>query len=164
MKDRECQMCGDLFNGTPKARFCPSCKRIKNLRYKRKTEGWKGTVLGEGRECAECGKSFIVRAGAQKFCSAKCRVDAQARRLGAKLRNGEPIVCLVCGKTIPRTGTWQLYCHEPCEGEVECIECGDVKHSSCFYDYRGSVGSKKFNRCCKACLKKRRENVKRTTV
>ena len=61
---RRCEDCGELFEGSGKARFCPSCKQARQL------AGMRAKKI----ECESCGKVFHPTNGAVKLCS-ECRAD-----------------------------------------------------------------------------------------
>lgn len=61
---RTCEDCGELFEGSGKARFCPSCKQARQL------AGMRAKKI----ECESCGKVFHPTNGAVKLCS-ECRAD-----------------------------------------------------------------------------------------
>lgn len=61
---RRCEDCGELFEGSGKARFCPSCKQARQL------AGMRAKKI----ECESCGKVFHPTNGAVKLCD-ECRAD-----------------------------------------------------------------------------------------
>lgn len=62
--NRRCEDCGELFEGSGKARFCPSCKQARQL------AGMRAKKI----ECESCGKVFHPTNGAVKLCD-ECRAD-----------------------------------------------------------------------------------------
>lgn len=66
---RRCEDCGELFEGSGKARFCPSCKQARQL------AGMRAKKI----ECESCGKVFHPTNGAVKLCS-ECRTDKERVR------------------------------------------------------------------------------------
>lgn len=61
---RTCEDCGEIFEGSGKARFCPSCKQARQL------AGMRAKTI----ECESCGKTFHPTNGAVKLCN-ECRAD-----------------------------------------------------------------------------------------
>lgn len=61
---RRCEDCGEIFEGSGKARFCPSCKQARQL------AGMRAKKI----ECEGCGKVFHPTNGAVKLCD-ECRAN-----------------------------------------------------------------------------------------
>ena len=61
---RTCEDCGELFEGTGKARFCPSCKKDRQV------AGLRDRKI----DCEICGKTFHPKATYHKICP-ECMAD-----------------------------------------------------------------------------------------
>lgn len=74
---RTCRQCGAVFDGGPRAWYCPMCRaeRAKeaSARYKRK--GKADRPLGSVDKCVICGKEYTVNSARQKYCS-DCAYEA----------------------------------------------------------------------------------------
>ena len=70
---RTCRECGGVFDGGPRAWYCPECReerrKIQKERYERRRKMGLSIVLGEsvGR-CAVCGKAFVYASARQWYC------------------------------------------------------------------------------------------------
>lgn len=111
VKERTCKTCGRIFNGGPRALYCPDCRAERQKKQHNKPTR---RPLGSTDLCAVCGEPYIVTSGLQKYCPscAKEAVHAVVRkhkkeytkknasRLNAhkyEMRsNGW--VCVICGK------------------------------------------------------------------
>jgi len=74
--ERICKECEIIFNGGPRAYYCPFCRlerqRQQSKDFKiRKTKG-DYRKLGSVDKCEQCGSDYIVKSGIQKFCP-KCQ-------------------------------------------------------------------------------------------
>ena len=81
---RRCEDCGELFEGSGKARFCPSCKQARQL------AGMRAKKI----ECESCGKVFHPTNGAVKLCD-ECRADKDIVRAWKDKQN---VRCVQVGK------------------------------------------------------------------
>lgn len=118
IRDRTCTVCGAVFPGGPRAKYCPSCKiekrRETNRRHKKTGTARK---LGSIQRCERCGAEYILDAGTQRYCKS-CSAEAirenrrpkkreyqkdydpdHAKRRG--LKEGVRL-CAICGEPIPR--------------------------------------------------------------
>lgn len=70
VKDRTCRQCGALFQGGPRAWYCPSCraerKKEATRRYKKKEHP--DRPIGSVDKCVICGKEYTVNSARQKYC------------------------------------------------------------------------------------------------
>lgn len=81
---RRCEDCGELFEGSGKARFCPSCKQARQI------AGMRAKKI----ECEGCGKVFHPTNGAVKLCD-ECRADKDIVRAWKDKQN---VRCVQAGK------------------------------------------------------------------
>ena len=115
VKDRVCTVCGAVFQGGPKALYCPPCRleinQERNRQYKRDGSRRK---LGSIDHCTVCGAEYIVESGTQKYCP-NCAPDAiravdliASKAWNAKYATPEyrralrdmalkPRICVICG-------------------------------------------------------------------
>lgn len=62
------------------------------------------------KRCKQCGKKFeLYKTQTKKFCSSKCRKQANQYKIAEKLSNN---ICLVCGIEISRKNA--IYCSDRC--------------------------------------------------
>lgn len=61
---RHCEDCGELFDATGSSKYCPACKKERQMAGKRSK-----TI-----ECGSCGKTFHPTNGAVKLCD-ECRAN-----------------------------------------------------------------------------------------
>jgi len=131
IRDRKCESCGIIFQGGPRAWYCPDCRkerqRVRDAEFKRH-----GPVrpIGSIDHCVVCGKEYVVMGGLQKYCPG-CNPDATRdvdNRQGkeyyhankevrnpvknAKRRKPDAVPCARCGKLIVRNGTCKKYCDD----------------------------------------------------
>lgn len=86
---RTCRECGVIFDGGPRAWYCPDCREVRKKLYKARAKEnrkrGKNITLGEsvGR-CEVCGKEFIYASARQRYCydCAKEAIKASDRRQG----------------------------------------------------------------------------------
>lgn len=139
---RTCRECGAIFDGGPRAWYCPECremrKKLQKDRYNERRKRGLSLSLGEsvGR-CEVCGKEFIYASARQRYCSecAKGAWKASDRRQGREYyhaKNTEEYraersrhrrevyasrqrkTCKVCGMEIPLGSYRKRYCSEEC--------------------------------------------------
>jgi len=139
---RTCRECGGVFDGGPRARYCPECReerrKIQKERYERRRKMGLSIVLGEsvGR-CAVRGKEFVYASARQWYCPdcAKEAIKASDRRQGREYYHANNTeenrtersrhrrevyasrqrkACNVCGKEIPLGSYRKNYCSEEC--------------------------------------------------
>ncbi len=78
VKPRTCRECGAVFDGGPRAWYCPDCRQARQkaaaARYNAK--GRKADrPIGSTDQCVICGKDYVVKAARQKYCPA-CAYEA----------------------------------------------------------------------------------------
>lgn len=116
---RTCRKCAKIFNGGPRAWYCPDCRAERKkeaCRLYRDRQG-KGRVrkLGSNDQCIICGRDYTVTAGLQHYCMecAPCAVKeidaaqglayyrANAGKINPrrnKSRRKGPRPCAICGE------------------------------------------------------------------
>lgn len=68
---RICRQCGTIFEGGPRAWYCPSCRaeRLRAAEARYRAKGRKADrPLGSIDHCTRCGKEYTVNAARQKYC------------------------------------------------------------------------------------------------
>lgn len=74
IQDRTCRECSNVFQGGPRAYYCPECRaersRERDRLHKQKLRAGGDGIRKIGSEdtCERCGKQYIVQAGLQRFC------------------------------------------------------------------------------------------------
>lgn len=129
IRPRTCRECGAIFDGGPRAWYCPSCRVMRRKETdKRCRRNGPLRPLGSIDHCTVCGKEYVVNSGRQKYCP-DCAEEAvrQLDREASKKwnsennfyqqryqqpRNGQKI-CVICGKPIP-PGTSRVTCSPEC--------------------------------------------------
>lgn len=130
MRPRTCRQCGKVFEGGPRAWYCPDC-RAERQRDANRRQREKGTVrpLGSTDLCTVCGKSYIVKSARQRYCpdcaaeAVKAADNAQGRAYMAKysktrIRHTDRF-CKVCGAVIPPDSPEKYYCSDECRRKAE---------------------------------------------
>jgi hypothetical protein len=108
-----CPICGVKFETTiSTAKYCGeicACKArsIKSLKYAK-------MASYEPRPCAECGREFIPKTKASRFCSKECNII-----YSNKHKKFEPKKCKCCGKEFLPNSTGAKYCSEECRAEAK---------------------------------------------
>ena len=78
VKPRTCRECGAVFDGGPRAWYCPECRenRKKDAGKRYRAKGRKAErSIGSVDVCAVCGKEYVVNSARQKYCP-ECAYDA----------------------------------------------------------------------------------------
>lgn len=86
---RTCRECGAIFDGGPRAWYCPDCREARKImqkaRYNERRKRGLSLSLGEsvGR-CEVCGREFIYASARQRYCPdcAKEAIKTSDRRQG----------------------------------------------------------------------------------
>lgn len=130
IRDRTCLICGAVFQSTPNAKYCPTCRvekqRENNVKNKRN-----GVARPIGSEdiCIRCGSRYIVTGSAQKWCKA-CSAEGhkevqRAYHSAYRTSHKEQIAayaalmrenikyCVVCGKVFGGRGP-SVTCSDEC--------------------------------------------------
>lgn len=130
IRPRTCHECGAIFDGGPRAWYCPSCRTVRQkeaaARYRKNGVD---RPLGSIDHCTVCGKEYVVKSGRQRYCP-ECADDAvrQQDRMASKQWNAEnnfyeersqrsrsgQKVCVICGKPVP-PGTPRITCSDECD-------------------------------------------------
>ena len=125
IRPRTCRQCGAVFDGGPRAWYCPDCREV---RRKERDKNYKktGTIrpLGSVDHCVVCGQEYVVKSSRQKYCP-DCAPDAvkEIVRAAARARAAErgrpegprsgPKICVICGKPFS-PGTPAITCSPEC--------------------------------------------------
>ncbi len=69
---RQCKHCGFIFDGGPRAWYCPKCRAERKKQHKkeyqeRKSKG-SSRKIGNQYVCEICGNKYILKSGKQKYC------------------------------------------------------------------------------------------------
>lgn len=74
--ERTCRECSILFQGGPRAYYCPGCRierqREQSRDFKKRKQKGDYRPLGSADKCEMCGEEYRVEAGIQRFCE-KCQ-------------------------------------------------------------------------------------------
>ena len=131
MSPRTCRQCGAVFQGGPRAWYCPECReerrRARDREYKR--VGKPARPLGSADLCARCGQEYIVKNGRQMYCPECAEIAVREKERTRKKeywaeRQGQYAdykrdaadnskVCVVCGKRFSGRGP-SVTCSEDC--------------------------------------------------
>ena len=71
IKPRICRQCGTVFDGGPRAWYCPDCRvaRKKASWTRFRSKGRKADrPIGSTDKCCRCGKEYTVKSARQKYC------------------------------------------------------------------------------------------------
>lgn len=104
-----CPICGTEFKSRlSRAVYCGelcACKArsIKALKYAKK-------VKHEPKACAECGKEFIPKSKASRFCSNECQIEYKRKNR----KECPPKMCATCGKEFVPKSNYAKYCSAEC--------------------------------------------------
>ena len=134
VRPRKCWECGTTFDGGPRARYCPRCRKERQRNNERRHRA-AGTSrrLGSIDFCQRCGKEYTVTGGLQKYCPdcskiAVAETDSRQAReyyhdhrqeiadYRDKVRPVEK-KCVICGKTFAAKGRVNITCSEECRKE-----------------------------------------------
>lgn len=133
IQDRTCLTCGAVFQGGPRAYYCPACRYVRtrktNAAYRKRASEGK-TRVGKQDVCERCGSAYTVNAGLQRFCAAcqkehrqeydrvtaldyyKAHRDRINPPRNVRRRIG-PKACIVCGKEF-KVPTCNITCSPEC--------------------------------------------------
>ena len=139
---RICRRCGVVFDGGPRAWYCPKCREVRMKLYKDRAKEnrkrGKNITLGESiGKCEACGKELVYASARQRYCPycAKEAWKASDRRQGREYYHANNTeenraersrhrrevyasrqrkTCKVCGKEIPLGSYRKNYCSEEC--------------------------------------------------
>lgn len=148
-QEKICTDCGRTFTGGPKSFRCPDCQRKINDRRRQACKYYGAErPLGSTDKCIVCGKEYVVEAGAQKYCSTKCKLIGldqyskrrtenieQKKRRKAEMRANQLYVCQYCKRPfspVVLSGMKRashLYCSSYCRKEQKKIQLcvADIK-------------------------------------
>lgn len=131
VRDRQCRMCGSIFQGGPRAWYCQDCRaerqREQNSRFRKTGSARK---LGSIDLCTRCGGEYVVASGRQKYCPV-CSGEAVAQTVRAHKRqyaadhaeqmakyksamSRDRHVCIICG-TVFDSDRPKATCSDACD-------------------------------------------------
>ena len=70
---RTCQECGAVFDGGPRAWYCPECRakryKVCSMAYARRKRNGVSLIMGESvGECEICGEPYVYTSARQRYC------------------------------------------------------------------------------------------------
>lgn len=76
IRPRTCHQCTAVFDGGPRAWYCPEC-RVKRYKARKAAYRQNGPArpIGSTDICNVCGKTYIVNSGMQQYCK-DCAAEA----------------------------------------------------------------------------------------
>ena len=76
IRPRTCRECGAIFDGGPRAWYCPECRKIREKESaKHYRDNGPSRPLGSIDRCSVCGKEYVVNSARQRYCPA-CAPEA----------------------------------------------------------------------------------------
>lgn len=133
IQDRTCKTCGTVFQGGPRAYYCPVCRaerrKVSDRRcHQRQREG--KTRVGKPDTCERCGSVYTVYSGLQRFCKACQKIHALEYDRATSIqfyrqhcdrinpirmvrRRKGPAICVICGKEF-KSPTCTTTCSPEC--------------------------------------------------
>lgn len=130
IKSRRCIVCGATFIGTPRSKYCSTCRRdVQREQKSRNKRRGSARALGSTDICLRCGNQYTVTGSQQKWCrtcSETARAEAQKayaqryrdthrEQIAAHARacRANSKVCVVCGAVFDGRGP-AVTCSEEC--------------------------------------------------
>ena len=123
-KEIVCPDCGKTAWVSYKSVRCKECqaevRKIQNLESKLRALEGKTRKIGGTAICEKCGKEYVIKGAAQKYClSCSALISGTYRREAVRKRTKpvEPsvIICRICGKEFTSTANKKpVYCSEEC--------------------------------------------------
>lgn len=129
IRPRTCRQCGAIFDGGPRAWYCPECRKIREKESaKRYRDNGPTRPLGSIDRCSVCGKEYVVNSARQRYCpvcapEAIREVDREASKKWnaengfydrTQLERSGQKICVICGKPVP-PGTPRVTCSDECD-------------------------------------------------
>ena len=131
MRPRTCRQCGAVFQGGPRAWYCPECRTERKRAQDRenKRTGKPARPIGSMDLCVRCGKEYTVNSGRQMYCPDCAKIVVREKERTRKKEYwaerkeqyadykraaaDDSKVCVVCGKTFSARGP-SVTCSEEC--------------------------------------------------
>lgn len=134
-----CKQCGAVFQGGPRAYYCPDCRidrqRAQNRAYKQRKRQGLVRELGSTDKCVRCGANYTVTGPNQRFCPECALIHAREHdqrtslahyhqykhRLNPvrnKRRRKGPRKCAWCNKPFLSPGKRTRYCSPECKRQA----------------------------------------------
>lgn len=129
---RICPTCGTPFFGHGNAKYCQDCRLDSRRRSAAKYEkGGPSRPLGSVDKCIACGKEYIVKSGAQKYCpdcATQAIKDSHRQRKNEKMAEYRKkyirpttrsvYTCRVCGKKFESIHQ-EIFCSPECRKKYQ---------------------------------------------
>lgn len=131
MRQRTCRQCGAVFEGGPRAWYCPACRyERKKARDRECKRNGPARPIGSIDRCVVCGAEYTVESGNQRYCP-DCAAEAikAADRAAAleyytghkeqfeRRKKDHTTLCVICGKPVC-SGTVSITCSPECAALV----------------------------------------------
>lgn len=133
MRPRTCKECNVVFQGGPRAWYCPNCRvKIERERAAGYRRNGPSRHIGDIDTCERCQESYIIAGGGQRYCT-KCAPEAireidkvqglEWYHKNAAVYNSKRnpsrrkglVVCIVCDTPFACDGTVRNVCSVECE-------------------------------------------------
>lgn len=109
-----CQQCGREFIDGKRAKFCPECRKKRNLKYARAYRSRRAERyirrIGETYTCIDCGAEYMLTSGLQ-VCCRQCERSMDPPLPGA---SPDERKCPWCGRTFVDPRNVVDYCSREC--------------------------------------------------
>lgn len=109
-----CQQCGREFIEGKRTKFCPQCRKKRNLKYAQAYRGRRAERyirrIGETYTCIDCGAEYMLTSGLQ-VCCRQCERSMDPPLPGA---SPDERKCPWCGRTFVDPRTTVDYCSREC--------------------------------------------------
>lgn len=130
IKERDCRQCGIVFQGGPRAWYCPDCRHVRRLESQARMRKYGAKrPIGSSDSCIACNNKYIVQSGNQKYCK-DCAPEEIAKMdnqlsLEYYNKNKDTINpkrykarkkerwCVICGNKL-EPNTQKITCSEEC--------------------------------------------------
>lgn len=109
-----CQQCGREFVEGKRTKFCPQCRKKRNLKYAQAYRGRRAERyirrIDETYTCIDCGAEYVLTSGLQ-VCCRQCERSMDPPLPGA---SPDERKCPWCGRTFADPRTTVDYCSREC--------------------------------------------------
>lgn len=109
-----CQQCGREFIEGKRTKFCPQCRKKRNLKYAQAYRGRRAERyirrIGETYTCIDCGAEYMLTSGLQ-VCCRQCERSMDPPLPGA---SPDERKCPWCGRTFVDPRATVDYCSREC--------------------------------------------------
>lgn len=130
IRPRTCHECGAVFDGGPRAWYCPDCRAARQkeqaANYRRNGAA---RSIGSIDICEVCKREYVVTGGLQRYCpdcaeeairekdreaSRRWNVENHFHEKRSQTPRSGQKVCVICGKPVP-PGTPRVTCSPECD-------------------------------------------------